>query len=138
MPLPLWSLAGLVVVASALGENRARAARALRAASSRFDPRGSSPTMETTPREGRKLCWDSRDGYFACLDAVGVLDAGKEGDACTAEKNKYQENCAKSWVRLRVPPVVVHPFNFLVILKGRVFQQASHSAGAAEGAPSAG
>jgi cytochrome c oxidase assembly factor 6 len=50
-------------------------------------------------REGRQRCWDSRDAYFACLDAAGFLSPGKEGKACGSENEKYQENCAKSWVR---------------------------------------
>jgi cytochrome c oxidase assembly factor 6 len=50
-------------------------------------------------RLDRQKCWDSRDAYFACLDDAGVLEAGKEGNACTSQNAKYKENCAKSWVR---------------------------------------
>lgn len=55
--------------------------------------------IPATTRQDRKNCWDSRDAYFACLDSVGVLYAGKEGDACTAENTAYHQHCAKSWVR---------------------------------------
>ena len=48
-------------------------------------------------REDRKHCWESRDLYFACLDSAGVLEAGKEGNACAKEKSQYEAGCAKSW-----------------------------------------
>lgn len=51
-------------------------------------------------RENRARCWETRDAYFACLDAANVIKAGEEGKACVKEKGKYEENCAKSWVRL--------------------------------------
>ncbi|KAK2467277.1 hypothetical protein APHAL10511_000826 [Amanita phalloides] len=49
-------------------------------------------------RQGRKQCWEGRDAYFSCLDKVGVVKAGGEGDACTVEKRKYEKDCARSWI----------------------------------------
>jgi hypothetical protein len=49
-------------------------------------------------RKDRTKCWESRDAYFACLDAQGILYAGKEKGVCTSENARYHENCAKSWV----------------------------------------
>ncbi|KAG6372239.1 hypothetical protein JVT61DRAFT_8039 [Boletus reticuloceps] len=51
-------------------------------------------------REDRKKCWESRDVYFTCLDRAGVLEAGKEGNACAKEKSQYEASCAKSWASL--------------------------------------
>ncbi|KAF8637755.1 hypothetical protein AX17_002597 [Amanita inopinata Kibby_2008] len=50
-------------------------------------------------RQDRQKCWEARDGYFACLDKVGVIKAGEEKDgACAGEKKGYEQNCAKSWI----------------------------------------
>ncbi|KAG9316135.1 hypothetical protein JVU11DRAFT_3812 [Chiua virens] len=57
----------------------------------------SKPEVAAASREDRKQCWESRDVYFACLDCVGVLEAGKEGNACSKEKSRYEASCAKSW-----------------------------------------
>lgn len=51
-------------------------------------------------RQSRTKCWESRDAYFACLDGAGVVKAGEEGKACVAQVAQYEENCAKSWVRV--------------------------------------
>ena len=52
-------------------------------------------------RQDRRKCWESRDAYFACLDAKGVVKPGDEGTACADVKKPYEKNCAKSWVRSR-------------------------------------
>ncbi|KAN0092591.1 Cytochrome oxidase c subunit VIb domain containing protein [Tylopilus felleus] len=49
-------------------------------------------------REDRKKCWENRDVYFGCLDRAGVLEPGKEGNACPTEKSRYEASCAKSWI----------------------------------------
>jgi len=59
---------------------------------------GSSEKPSAVNRDDRQRCWESRDSYFACLDAAGVLEAGKEGKACSSQVEKYEANCAKSWV----------------------------------------
>ena len=58
-----------------------------------------SDTPEAPLRQDRKRCWESRDAYFACLDAQGVVKPGDEGSACSATKKSFEQNCAKSWVR---------------------------------------
>lgn len=60
-------------------------------------------------RQDRQKCWENRDLYFGCLDRAGVLKAGDEGNVCAKEKSRYEENCAKSWVRrLCLHFVVIH------------------------------
>ncbi|KAF8556522.1 hypothetical protein OG21DRAFT_1475983 [Imleria badia] len=56
------------------------------------------PDVAAVSREDRTHCWESRDVYFACLDRAGVLEAGKEGNACATEKSRYEASCAKSWI----------------------------------------
>lgn len=51
-------------------------------------------------RQDRRKCWESRDAYFACLDAAGFVKPGDEGKSCSAELKKYEGSCAKSWVCL--------------------------------------
>ena len=51
-------------------------------------------------RDDRKKCWESRDLYFSCLDAAQVVVPGSEGDRCNAQNKAFQQNCAKSWVRV--------------------------------------
>jgi hypothetical protein len=57
----------------------------------------SKPEVSALSREDRTHCWESRDVYFACLDSAGILEAGKEGNACAKEKSQYEAGCAKSW-----------------------------------------
>ncbi|CCC69061.1 hypothetical protein NCAS_0C00710 [Naumovozyma castellii] len=55
-------------------------------------------------RTARKLCWDSRDEYFRCLDRIGVLNPNdptqksKINANCANEDAKFDENCATSWI----------------------------------------
>lgn len=51
-------------------------------------------------RADRERCWKQRDLYFECLDRVGVLVPGKEGEQCRAEREGFEANCVKSWVSL--------------------------------------
>lgn len=53
---------------------------------------------DAASRTDRAKCWESRDAYFACLDAHNVIVAGKEEGACNKPLKAYEENCAKSWV----------------------------------------
>ena len=65
-------------------------------------PWSSSKSSEPKPpaRQDRQKCWESRDVYFACLDAAGVLKPGDEAPGtCAKELKMYESNCAKSWVR---------------------------------------
>ncbi|EIN03998.1 hypothetical protein PUNSTDRAFT_108838 [Punctularia strigosozonata HHB-11173 SS5] len=54
---------------------------------------------DAASRSDRQKCWDSRDAYFKCLDAAGILTPGEEtGARCKAENEVYEQNCAKSWI----------------------------------------
>jgi len=64
-------------------------------------------------REDRTKCWETRDAYFACLDGVGVVKPGEEGNVCSAEQKKYEQNCAKSWVCSINRPFVYDVVNML-------------------------
>jgi hypothetical protein len=53
---------------------------------------------DAASRSERQKCWDTRDAYFKCLDAAGVLTPGEEAKGqCQAENQVYEQNCAKSW-----------------------------------------
>lgn len=62
-------------------------------------------------REDRQKCWESRDAYFACLDAAGVVKAGEENNACSTQATHYEQNCAKSWVRYSISRFLLFSFN---------------------------
>ncbi|KAI0791183.1 cytochrome oxidase c subunit VIb-domain-containing protein [Abortiporus biennis] len=59
---------------------------------------GSKKEDDQPLRHDRQKCWESRDAYFACLDATGVVKPGDEGSKCKETKVVYEQNCAKSWV----------------------------------------
>ena len=63
---------------------------------------GKTDTPDPTSRKDRQKCWESRDAYFACLDAHNVIVAGKEEGACNKPLKAYEENCAKSWVSIAI------------------------------------
>ncbi|OSC96320.1 hypothetical protein PYCCODRAFT_1379416 [Trametes coccinea BRFM310] len=63
-----------------------------------FSSSKSSETLDPTSRQDRQRCWDSRDAYFACLDANNIVKPGDEGNACAETKKKYEQSCAKSWI----------------------------------------
>lgn len=48
----------------------------------------------------RRLCWESRDQLFACLDAHGIISAEDKAakQTCAAEYKLFNENCVKVWV----------------------------------------
>ncbi|KAL2127308.1 hypothetical protein VTI74DRAFT_10938 [Chaetomium olivicolor] len=53
-------------------------------------------------RAERAKCWEARDGYFACLDANGIVDALKEdkkaAKVCGKEGEVFERDCAAQWV----------------------------------------
>ncbi|KAK3689639.1 cytochrome oxidase c subunit VIb-domain-containing protein [Podospora appendiculata] len=53
-------------------------------------------------RAERQKCWEARDGYFACLDANGIVDALKDekkaAKACKSEAADFERDCAAQWV----------------------------------------
>jgi len=54
---------------------------------------------ESSKRKERQICWEGRDQYFGCLDALSIIAPGEEGSKCSAQKKVYEKNCAKSWVQ---------------------------------------
>ncbi|KAF9510221.1 hypothetical protein BS47DRAFT_1319792 [Hydnum rufescens UP504] len=54
---------------------------------------------ESSKREERQKCWESRDLYFGCLNSLSIVAPGEEGSQCSAQKKVYEKNCAESWVR---------------------------------------
>ncbi|KAJ6578068.1 cytochrome oxidase c subunit VIb-domain-containing protein [Mycena capillaripes] len=64
-----------------------------------FGSSESSADPSPPTRQERQKCWESRDAYFACLDGVGVVKPGTEGNgACSAENRVYEKTCAQSWI----------------------------------------
>lgn len=55
-------------------------------------------------RTQRALCWEGRDGFFACLDRNNIVDSVRESEKaaslCSVENQKFEKNCATSWVSL--------------------------------------
>ena len=53
-------------------------------------------------RAERQRCWEARDGYFACLDKSGIIDAVKDekkaAKACGTESAQFERDCATQWV----------------------------------------
>lgn len=55
-------------------------------------------------REARKLCWESRDEYFNCLDKIDIIspidpkNKSKIKSNCSTEESKFEQNCANSWI----------------------------------------
>lgn len=54
-------------------------------------------------RTERAMCWEARDGYYACLDKQQIVDpitnAKQATDACGSQEKDFEKNCAQSWVR---------------------------------------
>ncbi|CCE90232.1 Coa6p TDEL_0B01030 [Torulaspora delbrueckii] len=56
-------------------------------------------------RSSRQQCWEARDGFFHCLDGLGVVNAldpkqqKSIGDQCGNEEHKFRGSCAESWVK---------------------------------------
>ena len=67
------------------------------------------PGDAAATREERERCWEARDAYYSCLDAVGVVKPGSETSRqCRAEGKVFSKNCAKSWVRADNSKCVYH------------------------------
>ncbi|QLG73564.1 hypothetical protein HG535_0F00740 [Zygotorulaspora mrakii] len=56
-------------------------------------------------RSARKLCWEARDDYFACLNSIHVVNALEPQHqqqiekACSNQDRNFNENCAASWIK---------------------------------------
>lgn len=61
---------------------------------------------QTPSREDRTKCWESRDIFFACLDKSGIVSPADRGSSCQAEAQQYEQDCAKSWVRMEIQSVL--------------------------------
>jgi len=59
-------------------------------------------TYKPMKREERRLCWEARDAYFACLDRSHILDSIKDAEGaarqCGGETAAFERDCASSWV----------------------------------------
>lgn len=55
-----------------------------------------------TVRSTRKVCWEARDNFFACLDKHNIEDAIKHSkeatDKCGKEEQVFEQDCIKTWV----------------------------------------
>lgn len=55
-------------------------------------------------RESRKLCWESRDEYFDCLNKIDVIspldpkNKSKIKKNCSIQEKKFEDDCANSWI----------------------------------------
>ena len=54
--------------------------------------------IEPPNRTQRQRCWETRDAYYACLDALNVTAPGDEGGKCGKEVEAFKKTCAASWV----------------------------------------
>ncbi|CCK72141.1 Coa6p KNAG_0J00580 [Huiozyma naganishii CBS 8797] len=67
-----------------------------------FGRSAESPAASNT-RSGRRACWDSRDRFFQCLDALRVVDPqaadvqSKVKSECGRERQAFQDSCLHSW-----------------------------------------
>ncbi|KAF5104516.1 hypothetical protein DV451_000587 [Geotrichum candidum] len=69
----------------------------------------SSTTPESTPdltkKSARKVCWESRDKYFACLDKHNILDPRKDPATalakCSSEDAEFNRDCEKRVVEYK-------------------------------------
>jgi cytochrome c oxidase assembly factor 6 len=65
------------------------------------------PTPDLTKKSARKVCWESRDKYFACLDKHNILDPRLDPATalakCKSEDAEFNRDCVKSWVRRSCP-----------------------------------
>lgn len=62
------------------------------------------PQDSVLKKSSRKICWDSRDKYFACLDKANIIDprkgdnVAKSQELCGKEESEYNRDCIGSWV----------------------------------------
>lgn len=73
--------------------------------SSSSSEKSSHPPQDSViKRSSRKICWDSRDVYFACLDKADILDPRKPENKekaeklCSKEEADFNKDCISSWV----------------------------------------
>ena len=49
---------------------------------------------DVVSKEGRQVCWDSRDNYWKCLDENQQIK-----EKCLTQLKAYEKNCSKTWVK---------------------------------------
>ena len=71
-----------------------------------YSPFGDDSKKELkNTRSQRKLCWDSRDKYFECLNSINVINALSEKNqplikkSCQQQEDEFEKNCVDSWIR---------------------------------------
>lgn len=57
---------------------------------------------EMRKKSSRKLCWEARDNYFACLDKHKIendlIDSKLAQTHCKTEDDEFEKQCISSWV----------------------------------------
>ncbi|KOB68994.1 putative cell cycle-associated protein [Operophtera brumata] len=54
--------------------------------------------MSFPDREQRKVCWDSRDRYWDCLDDQNIKDSSLKPKACAELRRVFEKSCPTQWV----------------------------------------
>lgn len=54
--------------------------------------------MSFPDKQTRKVCWDSRDRYWACLDDQNVEDSSERPKACAELRRVFENSCPSQWV----------------------------------------
>lgn len=54
--------------------------------------------MSFPDKAQRKLCWDSRDQYWQCLDKNNVKDSSDWPKECQELRKLFEKSCPNQWV----------------------------------------
>lgn len=54
--------------------------------------------MSFPDKAQRKVCWDSRDRYWACLDDKNIKDSLLKPKACAELRRVFEKSCPTQWV----------------------------------------
>lgn len=63
-------------------------------------PKSPRTEMSAPNSTERKVCWNSRDQLWKCLD-----DNGDKAECCQKYQREFEANCPAQWVNCRVPTV---------------------------------
>ena len=91
--------------------------------SSSQGPKASSDgAFEAPGRDQRAHCWEARDEYFRCLDRHDITNAIQDhkqaANSCGKESQKFEQNCATSWVSL----LLTHTLSIINFLPSPFFR----------------
>lgn len=75
------------------------------------------PAVDPPNRTQRQRCWEARDSYYACLNALNIMSPGDEADKCSKEVKAFQSACAASWVSSGLQSAVFGASDFMLTLK---------------------